>query len=67
MISLEAAIGWIVSALLGGAGLVGLLMLKPRHDIEKRIQREDEDRIRLNKVDKLDEDAERKKKEQRIK
>lgn len=54
MIPMETAIGWIVSALLGGAGLVGLVMLKPRHDIEKRIQREDEDRIRLNKVDKLD-------------
>ena len=37
MIPIETAIGWIISALLGGAGLVGLLMLKPRHDIEKRI------------------------------
>ena len=54
MISLGTAIGWIISALLGGAGLVGLLMLKPRHNIEKRIKRDDEDRIRLNKVDKLD-------------
>ena len=54
MISLGTAIGWIISALLGGAGLVGLLMLKPRHDIEKRIKRDDADRIRLDKVDKLD-------------
>lgn len=54
MISLGTAIGWIISALLGGAGLVGLLMLKPRHDIEKRIKRDDADRVRLDKVDKLD-------------
>lgn len=54
MISLGTAIGWIISALLGGAGLVGLLMLKPRHDIEKRITRDDADRVRLDKVDKLD-------------
>ena len=54
MISLGTAIGWIISALLGGAGLVGLLMLKPRHDIEKRIARDDADRVRLDKVDKLD-------------
>ena len=54
MISLGTAIGWIISALLGGAGLVGLLMLKPRHNIEKRIKRDDADRIRLDKVDKLD-------------
>lgn len=54
MISLGTAIGWIISALLGGAGLVGLLMLKPRHNIERRIERDDADRIRLDKVDKLD-------------
>lgn len=54
MIPWDTALGWIISALLGGAGIVGLLMLKPRHDIEQRIKREDDDRARLNKVDKLD-------------
>ena len=47
-------IGWILSALIGGAGLVGLIMIKPKHDIENRIQRSEEDRVRLNKVDDME-------------
>lgn len=53
MISLELAISWMISALLGGAGLIGLLMMKPKHDLEKRIQQTEEDRRRLNAVDKM--------------
>lgn len=54
VIDIGTAIGWIVSALLGGAGLVGLLMIKPKHDIENRIQRSEDDRNRLDKVDELE-------------
>lgn len=54
MIDIGTVIGWIISALLGGAGLVGLIMIKPKHDIENRIQRSEDDRKRLDKVDELD-------------
>ena len=54
MIDIGAAIGWIISALLGGAGLVGLIMIKPKHDIENRIQRSEDDRKRLDKIDGLE-------------
>ena len=53
VIDIATAIGWIVSALLGGAGLVGLLMIKPKHDIENKIQRSEEDRKRLDRVDEM--------------
>ena len=53
VIDIGTAIGWIVSALLGGAGLVGLIMIKPKHDIENRIQRSEEDRKRLDRVDEM--------------
>ena len=39
----------------GGSGLVGLIMMKPKHDIENRIQRDENDRRRLDKVDEYDE------------
>ena len=54
VISINEVIAMIVSALLGGAGLVGLIMLKPKHDIENRIQRSEEDRRRLDKVDEFE-------------
>lgn len=54
MIDIGTAIGWIFSALLGGAGLVGLIMIKPKHDIENRIQRSEDDRKRLDKIDGLE-------------
>lgn len=54
LIDITTMIGWILSALFGGAGLVGLIMIKPKHDIENRIQRSEEDRARLNKVDGLE-------------
>ena len=38
MIDITTMIGWILSALIGGAGLVGLIMIKPKHDIEKIIE-----------------------------
>lgn len=53
-ISIETLVGWLLSAFIGGAGIVGLFMLKPRHDIEKRIKQSDDDRARLNKVDGID-------------
>ena len=53
MIDIGTVIGWIISALLGGAGLVGLLMIKPKHDIENKIQRSEEDRKRLDRVDEM--------------
>lgn len=53
MISLFTALGWILSALLGGAGLVGLLMIKPRRNIENRLQQNEDDRKRLDRVDDL--------------
>lgn len=53
-ISLHAVLGWIFSALLGGAGIVGLLMIIPRHKIEQKMKQEDDDRKRLDKVDKID-------------
>lgn len=54
LIDITTMIGWILSALFGGAGLVGLIMIKPKHDIENHIQRSEEDRARLNKVDGLE-------------
>lgn len=54
MIDIGTAIGWIFSALLGGAGLVGLIMIKPKHDIENRIQKSEDDRKRLDKIDGLE-------------
>lgn len=51
MITTTAALGWVLSALLGGGGLVGLIMMKPKHDMERKIKQSDEDRERLNKVD----------------
>ena len=54
MITISTALGWILSALLGGAGLIGLLMMKPRHTIEKKLRQEDNDRTRLNRIDELD-------------
>lgn len=53
MISITTALGWFFSALFGGAGLVGLFMIKPRRDIEKRLQQNEEDRKRLDRVDDL--------------
>lgn len=53
-ISLNAVLGWIFSALLGGAGIVGLLMIIPRHKIEQKMKQEDDDRKRLEKVDTID-------------
>lgn len=53
-ISLHTVLGWIFSALLGGAGIVGLLMIIPRHKIEQKMKQEDDDRKRLEKVDKID-------------
>ena len=53
-ISLHAVLGWIFSALLGGAGIVGLLMIIPRHKIERKMKQEDDDRKRLDEVDKID-------------
>lgn len=52
-ISIATAIGWMLSALLGGAGIVGLLMIKPRHKVEKKVEQEDADRKRLDSVDKI--------------
>ena len=40
MFSMTEIIGWILAAFVGGSGLVGLIMMKPKHDIENRIQRE---------------------------
>lgn len=51
MITISTALGWILSALLGGAGLVGLIMIKPKRNIENRIQRDEDDRKRLDRVD----------------
>lgn len=53
-ISLHAVLGWIFSALFGGAGIVGLLMIIPRHKIEQKMKQEDDDRKRLEKVDTID-------------
>ena len=53
-ISIGTIIGWLLSAFIGGAGIVGLLMMKPKHDIEKKIKQNDNDRERLNKVDDID-------------
>lgn len=47
-------IGWILSAIVGGAGIVGLLMMRPRHKVEKKIAQEDADRVRLDKVDAME-------------
>lgn len=47
-------VGWILSALIGGAGIVGLLMIRPRHKVEKKIEQDDADRARLDKVDSMD-------------
>ena len=51
MISISEVIGWILAAFFGGSGLIGLLMIKPKNDIEKHIQRNEDDRKRLDKVD----------------
>ena len=51
MFSMTEIIGWILAAFVGGSGLVGLIMMKPKHDIENRIQRDEDDRKRLDKVD----------------
>lgn len=53
-ISVGTIIGWMLAAFFGGGGLIGLLMMKPKHKIEQRIEQEDEDRARLDKVDKID-------------
>ena len=66
LIDITTMIGWILSALFGGAGLVGLIMLKPKHDIENRIQRSEEDRARLNKVDDIEKIIEAIQKEQTV-
>lgn len=47
-------VGWILSAIVGGAGIVGLLMMRPRHKVEKKIEQEDADRVRLDKVDAME-------------
>lgn len=53
-VSFGTIVGWILAALFGGAGIVGLLMIKPRHKVEKAVEQEDADRARLDKVDKID-------------
>lgn len=53
MVSVDVVIGWILAALLGGAGLVGLIMIKPRHDLEAKIRQTEDDRRRLDRVDSL--------------
>lgn len=55
MFSMTEIIGWILAAFVGGSGLVGLIMMKPKHDIENRIQRDEDDRKRLDKVDEYEE------------
>ena len=54
MISISEVIGWILAAFFGGSGLIGLLMIKPKNDIEKHIQRNEDDRKRLDKVDEFE-------------
>lgn len=54
MISISTAIGWFLSALLGGAGIVGLLMIKPKRDIENKLKQSEDDRKRLDRVDDID-------------
>lgn len=54
VISITEVIGWILAGLFGGAGLVGLIMIKPRRNIENRIQRSEDDRKRLDKVDEFE-------------
>lgn len=55
MLSIEQIITWVLAGLLGGSGLTALLLMKPKHDIEKKIKQADNDRERLNKVDEHDE------------
>lgn len=51
---IATVVGWILSAIVGGAGLVGLIMMRPRHKVEQKIEQEDADRVRLNKVDSME-------------
>lgn len=55
MIEFRELLVSMLLAFVGGAGLIGLLMIKPRHVIEQRVNQEDADRDRLSKVDKHEE------------
>ena len=48
---LPTVIGWVMAACVGGSGLVGLLMLKPKRAVEHALDQEEQDRRRLDSVD----------------
>lgn len=54
LLTISEVIGLLIAGLLGGAGIAGLIMAKPKHEVEKRIKQADDDRERLNKVDQHD-------------
>ena len=57
---------WIVSALVGGSGLVGLLMIRPRKNVEQKLILEQRNADRLNKVDEHEELLQQMMEEQQI-
>lgn len=54
MDTISTVLGWIFAALFGGAGIVGLLMIRPKKNIEKKLIQEEEDRKRLDRVDDIE-------------
>lgn len=54
MIAVTDVLGWFLAAIIGGGGLVGLLMIKPRRELEKHYDQIDRDHEQIAKIEPME-------------
>lgn len=54
MVAFSDMVGWLIAAIIGGGGLVGLLMIKPRREIEKHYDQLDKDHEQITKIEPIE-------------